>query len=336
MSFSSITERIKERMRSDGSYEQIVRVKKFVLAPFRAGRATSRGSHAVIPILVICGAAVGICACLAAKGTIMNYALKKDLETAQLASSRQSSFANASGASDMHAFAAANPFRTDPMPGGVTSTKESALSDLSLRGTLPGNGAWIADKESTKFYLKGQSVNGYTLEDVKYSEAILSDANKQRHTLHLILARGEEGKAAMPRATAPAKSQKRRARKAPAPAPAPVQDFPGIEPASGDVEGIVPRELVDKLLMNPYSELEKMRMEPAKNGSGLQLKRLDKDSIFARVGVAKGDVIQAVNGVEIKNMADAANAVNSLMAGTRFDVKVQRGGKPINLKYQVK
>ena len=47
-------------------------------------------------------------------------------------------------------------------------------------------------------------------------------------------------------------------------------------------------------------------------------------------------MIQAVNGVKITNMGDAANAVNSLMAGSRFDVSVMRGGKPLELKYQVR
>lgn len=98
----------------------------------------------------------------------------------------------------------------------------------------------------------------------------------------------------------------------------------------------MPRELVDALLMNPYDELGKLRMVPADDGSGMQLERIAPDSVFARVGVAQGDVIQAVNGVTISNMADAANAVNSLMAGTRFDVTVQRKGKPLELKYQVK
>ncbi len=48
------------------------------------------------------------------------------------------------------------------------------------------------------------------------------------------------------------------------------------------------------------------------------------------VGVRKDDIIKAVNGVEISNLSDATNAVNSMMSGTRFDVKVERSGKPLN------
>ena len=48
------------------------------------------------------------------------------------------------------------------------------------------------------------------------------------------------------------------------------------------------------------------------------------------------DVIKAVNGVQITNLSDATNAVNSMMSGTRFDVTLERSNKPLELKYQVK
>jgi S1-C subfamily serine protease len=87
--------------------------------------------------------------------------------------------------------------------------------------------------------------------------------------------------------------------------------------------------------MNPYDEIAKMRMVPAEGG-GMQLVRIDPDSVLGLVGVKKDDVIKAVNGVQITNLSDATNAVNSMMSGTRFDVRVERSGKPLELKYQVK
>ena len=88
--------------------------------------------------------------------------------------------------------------------------------------------------------------------------------------------------------------------------------------------------------MNPYDELAKVRMVPTPDSSGMRLERLSSDSILSRVGVAQGDVISAVNGVQITNVADATNALSSLISGNRFDVTVVRGGKPIDLRYQVK
>lgn len=345
MSFASFTERIRERMKADGSYEQMARIKKFLFSPFGGGKVVAGGWRSVLPVLILCSATAGLCSSLAVKGEIINDALKTDIKTAELVYSRPASFAEAGATGDLHSFAETNPFHADPMPGtpgaeesaaAAEEEAKNALKDMTLRGTLPGIAAWIADKENTRFYLRGQKISGYTLEEIRYNRVTLADTDQQRHTLHLIFARGEEGKAPMAKTTASAKTAPKRRSNAAKAQTQKSDDFPGIEPASGDMEGVVPRELVDKLLMDPYDELSKLRMEPSKEGDGLQLKRIDKDSVFARVGVARGDVIQAVNGVEIKNMADAANAVNSLMSGTRFDIKVQRGGKPLDLKYQVK
>ena len=78
-----------------------------------------------------------------------------------------------------------------------------------------------------------------------------------------------------------------------------------------------------------------VRMTPAEGG-GMRLERIAPDSVLGVVGVTQGDVIKAINGINISNMGDAANAMNSLMSGSRFDVTVDRGGKPLELKYQVK
>jgi len=68
----------------------------------------------------------------------------------------------------------------------------------------------------------------------------------------------------------------------------------------------------------------------------MSIARIANDSILASVGVKKNDIIKAVNGVTITNLGDATNAINSMMSGTRFDVTVERGGAPVELKYEVR
>ena len=220
---------------------------------------------------------------------------------------------------------------------GAAKASLETLKSLTLRGTLPGVGAWIDVSGNTRLVLKGQSVEGFTLSDIKYSEALLSDGAGE-HSLYLLLSGGGD------KAAASGDRSRRRTRRSNAPrrqterrAPAKQElDFSGLEPASEGQEGAVPRELVDALLMNPYDELAKVRMVPTPDMSGMKLESLASDSVLARVGVAQGDVISAINGVSITNVADASNALNSLMAGSRFDVTVMRGGKPVELRYQVK
>ena len=91
--------------------------------------------------------------------------------------------------------------------------------------------------------------------------------------------------------------------------------------------------------MNPLDEMKKFRLRPAFDGGkalGVEVQWMDRGSFLESVGVEKGDVIQSVNGLEIRNMGDVVNVVNSLMGGDAFDVQVLRGGRPVSLKYNIR
>ena len=326
---ASIKKKITERLKYDGSYEQMIKFCACLRSPFAGrGAADKAGASRMLTpaALFVCGLFAGLFLCWMIKGALLSLRLEADMAAASRVNGRAPSFANAKGGG-IGDFTAANPFKADLPVKGETgaATRTAAIDSLTLQGTLPDIGAWITGPGGTNLFLKGQNVNGYTLEKIKYGEVVLADG-KQEHPLYLFLSGGTAASFQAP-APPPPRAQQ--------PA-APKLDFSGIEPAAEGQEGAVPRELVDALLMNPYDELGKLRMTPAPDGSGMQLERIAPDSVFARVGVAQGDIIQAVNGVTISNMADAANSVNSLMAGTRFDVTVQRKGKPLELKYQVK
>ena len=300
-------------------------------------------ARALLAALFACGIFAGYCLCAAFESALMSAALDADLASARAVARRAPSFANAGRSGGIDEFTKENPFGADVRAAAEAEKKGAAkaspetLKSLTLRGTLPGVGAWIDVSGNTRLVLKGQSVEGFTLSDIKYSEALLSDGAGE-HSLYLLLSGGGD------KAATTGDRSRRRTRRSNAPrrqterrAPAKQElDFSGLEPASEGQEGAVPRELVDALLMNPYDELAKVRMVPTPDMSGMKLESLASDSVLARVGVAQGDVISAINGVSITNVADASNALNSLMAGSRFDVTVMRGGKPVELRYQVK
>lgn len=302
-----------------------------------AGPASS-AARSVLAALFVCGIFAGYCLCSSLESAMMSAALEADAETARAVSRRGPSFANAGRSGGAGGFTEENPFGADVRAAKDTGKSSAAkaapetLKSMTLRGTLPGVGAWIEVSGNTRLVLKGQSVEGFTLSEIEYSRALLS-GGAEEHALYLILSGGGRPAAADRRRPRRAETRRRTQQRAPE---KPALDFSGLEPASEGREGAVPRELVDALLMNPYDELAKVRMVPTPDMSGMKLERLASDSVLARVGVAQGDVISAINGVSITNVADASNALNSLMAGTRFDVTVMRGGKPVELRYQVK
>ena len=96
---------------------------------------------------------------------------------------------------------------------------------------------------------------------------------------------------------------------------------------------------MNQLLMDPLEEMKKFRLRPKFDGEsaqGVEVQWLDDKSILTSLGVQKGDVVQSVNGVQIRNMGDIVNVINSLMSGNTFDVQVVRGGQPEMLNYNIK
>lgn len=259
------------------------------------------------------------CLCLMAETAIMSLSLATRLSLAEDIANRPPSFANAKTGRGMDSFTELNPFGASRRQAADKESSYSAAS-LVLAGTLPQIGAWIRDDAGTHLVLKGQVIRGSRLEAISYGRVLLSQ-NGNIYPLYLTLS---GSKTASPPPPPPAAGGKQSG-----------ADLSEIKPASEGQEGVVPRELVDKLVMDPYDELSKMRMVPAEGG-GMQLQRIAPDSVLGVVGVSQGDIIKAINGVNISNLSDAANAVNSLMSGTRFDVTVERDGKPLSLRYQVK
>ena len=267
----------------------------------------------------LAGLLIALCLCRMGESLIMARALDARMNLAEKISTRSPSFANSNLNAELASLTEQNPFKAD-IPAQSDDIRQTAypISSLMLAATLPKVGARIRDDSGTSLILKGQEIRGYKLEDISYGKILLSNGGES-YPLYLVLSGGNTVAPPPPAANAGKKSD---------------LDMSAIVAAGDGKEGSVPRELVDKLLMNPYDEIAKMRMVPA--DGGMQLQRIASDSVLAAVGVTEGDIIKAVNGVRITNMGDVANAVNSMMSGTRFDVSVTRGGKPLDLKYLVK
>ncbi|NLX84452.1 MAG: PDZ domain-containing protein [Synergistaceae bacterium] len=278
----------------------------------------------------ITGLMLAVIICFFIEISLITDSMETNYRLAEFFSRRTPSFANSITADPYQDFSVLNPLGALMPDSGKEKSDSSSysLEDLDLAGTLPGIGAWVRFDSTTHFILRGEEIEGYRLENVDYFKATLVKG-AQKYFLYMKISMGN--------LTPPQRSsnQSNAKRDIPVKKSPTKAAYPGIEPAGEGKEGVVPRELVDKLLMNPYDEIAKMRMVPAEGG-GMQLVNIDPDSVLGLVGVKKDDVIKAVNGVQITNLSDATNAVNSMMSGTRFDVTLERSNKPLELKYQVK
>ena len=227
-----------------------------------------------------------------------------------------------------------NPFQVTPMTpetetGAVNGDGEpvvtitGSLSTALVRWTIPGYGIFLEDKGKQDWLLVGSSFDVYTLEKVTYWQAFF---RKDDQLVAKDLVYSSTGVASAPR-TSPGTG----------PDPSPAGPVVGqVQPPVGSEPGVVPRDIINRLMENPFDELKNIRLRP-KDDLGLQVQWINKkDSILSQLGVEKGDVIQTVNGITFKNMNDITNSVNSLMNSDHFDVIVVRNGQPTSLQYVVR
>ncbi len=247
--------------------------------------------------------------------------LEQKRRYASFLSTRPPSFMNIGRTSSLEAFADVNPFDVSKPPAGVTDAasadaakKTGDIDSMMLVGTLPRIGAWIRIGTDTQLVLQGQDYRGYTLEVIDPGRALLS---KQGENFPLYIALSGSPKKQETAAT-PEPDSRGGARI--------VMAKPGGPP------GILPREILDKLLMNPYEEMAKVRIRALPN-QGLEVVNIQPGSLLASLGVQTGDIIKALNGVNISTLADFSNAANSMMGGSKMDITVARGGSKGSLNY---
>jgi len=221
----------------------------------------------------------------------------------------------------MKDFIASDPFGTKAQE--TTSKTQSEPLSLSLEGTLSSHAAYLDGGSGPELVLKGQEFMGFTLVSVGGGDVLVEKDGVTTALYMPLTSAGGKTPPGAPKVKKPSVWNRE-----------PAKSVTGVEAAAPGVTGSLPRELVDNLLMDPYEELAKIRMIPGEGG--MKIARIASDSILASVGVIKNDVIKAVNGVTIANLGDATNAINSMMSGTRFDVTVERGGAPVELKYEVR
>ena len=114
----------------------------------------------------------------------------------------------------------------------------------------------------------------------------------------------------------------------------------GIKKIS-DTEIHVERAVVDKILApeNQTLLMRSVRISPEqKNGKvlGVRLHGVRSDSLLGVLGLKSGDVLQSINGFEMGSPEKDLEAYARLRTANNLAVKVQRGGKPIDLDIQIK
>lgn len=123
---------------------------------------------------------------------------------------------------------------------------------------------------------------------------------------------------------------------------------PGGEPSGADTGGVtklsetdyrVDRSELDRVLGNLNEVATQARMVPSfKNGKpdGFKVFAVVPGSIFSKIGLQNGDVIQKVNGFEMNSVDRALELYQRLSTATTISVQLTRRGTTLSYNYNVR
>ena len=85
--------------------------------------------------------------------------------------------------------------------------------------------------------------------------------------------------------------------------------------------------------------LQKAKAEPIVEDEktiGFKLSQVKGDSVYSKMGLQSGDIVKSINGVELRDAAQAIQTLNSLKNETTVEVKFTRAGKVETRRIEVK
>lgn len=200
-------------------------------------------------------------------------------------------------------------YQADPAAVDLENAPDTRLN-LTLLGILSGRGdrdsrALISDGAGTeKPYAIGDDIaRGVTLEAI-YPDRVILMRNGKAETLRLN--KDQPGSSA--------------------PTHVPASDSAAVDSGTATTLSGVR----DQVMQDPSKASEYIRVQPASQGGQLRGYRIypgrDRE-LFNSVGLRPGDVVTAVNGIELDNAQKALQMLNDLSRASNFVLTIDRGGQ---------
>jgi len=198
----------------------------------------------------------------------------------------------------------------------VVEVLEPTSLKVDLLGTVAGDSqsavAVIKDagKRKQHFYRVGDTVQDAVVKEIRRGQVIVRVGDKDE------ILRMKE------------KTGSKTAKK-----PKPVTRVPKQKETSRKLD----RADIRGSLKNINKLLSEVRIRPHFKGGkpdGLSLTRIKADSVFAKLGLKNGDVLQGVDGRSIKRPDDILSLYKKLKSGSRISLEITRKGKQKTVNYR--
>ena len=97
--------------------------------------------------------------------------------------------------------------------------------------------------------------------------------------------------------------------------------------------------MIDQVLQNPMAVAKGARVVPSvRDGKphGFKLYAIRPSSVYAKLGLANGDSLEAVNGMPLDSADQALEVYTKIRDAKQLTVDITRQGKAVKLVYTIK
>ena len=121
---------------------------------------------------------------------------------------------------------------------------------------------------------------------------------------------------------------------------APRTEDPGKDVRKEGKTTVISRSLAEQIKNDNTTVMSSVAVKPSTDASGrpngYKVVSVDNGSLAQKLGVKADDVLQEVNGYELKTAEDTKKAQDALKNSSKFEVKVLRQGKVETLRYEIR
>jgi general secretion pathway protein C len=112
----------------------------------------------------------------------------------------------------------------------------------------------------------------------------------------------------------------------------------GFERAGGEIK--VTRQWIDKSLTVDFTKtLQDAKASPNIVGNevkGFVLTRIKPDSVYEKMGLQDGDVVENINGIDLNDAPRAIQTLNAVRNESNIELQIKRNGQTLPMRIQVK
>ncbi len=204
---------------------------------------------------------------------------------------------------------------------------KSSIRDIKLLAVYHASDATVVTieyKGKTKVLARGETVNGFILENAGSQFAIFTKDGKE-YRVTLASSKGNSPKYSMI-----ASSKKE------------TSETPEIDLDAGVVDAgdhkIIDRTLIEhytKDMKSIYKDIGIQEIKKGKVIDGFRVTFVKRGTPFAKLGLQRGDILKSINGQELDSYNAAFEAYKNINDATNVTLVIQRGKKEMELEYEI-